>query len=135
MTILHTNIDDDSDDSCIFATKTSTDQKKPIPQWARSKFKMNTSSIITRGSNLWTINTLKLSFFFFFSLENELQIAICNQIYFHRNPSEIFGNTIDCSPAHLRTILHSMLPNVELIDDDLHQSTSIPINSNKSILV
>jgi hypothetical protein len=72
---------------------------------------------------------------FFCSLENELQIAICNQLYFHRNPSEIFGNTIDCSPANLRTILHSMLPNVELIDDDPHHSTSIPINSNKSILV
>lgn len=70
-----------------------------------------------------------------FLLENELQIAICNQIYFHRNPSEIFGNTFDCSPAHLRTILHSMLPNVQLIDDDLQQSISIPINSNKSILV
>jgi hypothetical protein len=78
-------------------------------------------------------NTLKFSSFFF--LENELQIAICNQIYFHRNPSEIFGNTIDCSPAHLRTMLHSMLPNVQLIDDDLHQLTSIPMNSNKSILV
>jgi len=70
-----------------------------------------------------------------FFLENELQIALCNQLYFHRNPSEIFGNTIDCSPAHLRTILHSMLPNVQLIDDDRRQSTSIPINSNKSILV
>lgn len=60
---------------------------------------------------------------------------MCNQIYFHRNPSEIFGNAFDCSPAHLRTILHSMLPNVQLIDDDLQQSISIPINSNKSILV
>ena len=60
---------------------------------------------------------------------------MCNQIYFQRNPSEIFGNTIDCSPAHLRTILHSMLPNIELIDDDLPQSTSIRINSNQSILV
>ena len=69
----------------------------------------------------------------FFLLENELQIAMCNQIYFHRNPSEIFGNTIDCSPAHLRTILHSMLPNVQLIDDD--RSSFIPFNSNKSILV
>jgi hypothetical protein len=69
---------------------------------------------------------------FFFSIENELQIAICNQLYFHRNPSEIFGNTMDCSPAHLRTILHSMLPNVELYDDNLHQS---PRNSNKSILI
>jgi hypothetical protein len=41
MTILHMNIDDDDDDdddSLIFATKTSTNQKKPIPQWARSKF-------------------------------------------------------------------------------------------------
>ncbi|CAF0820377.1 unnamed protein product [Rotaria sp. Silwood1] len=102
MTILHMNIDDDNDDNSIFATKTSTYQKKPIPQWAR---------------------------------KNELQIAMCNQIYFHRNPSEIFGNTIDCSPAHLRTILHSMLPNVQLIDDDLQQTTSIPMNSNKSILV
>jgi hypothetical protein len=64
--------------------------------------------------------------------ENELQIAICNQLYFHRNPSEIFGNTMDCSPANLRTILHSMLPNVELYDDNLHQS---PYNSNKSILI
>ncbi|CAF0786363.1 unnamed protein product [Rotaria sordida] len=106
MTILHTNIDnanddddDDDDDTLIFATKTSTNQKKPIPQWAR---------------------------------KNELQIAICNQLYFHRNPSEIFGNTIDCSPAHLRTILHSMLPNVELLDDSVHQS---PCNSNKSILI
>ena len=65
-------------------------------------------------------------------LENELQIAICNQLYFQRNPSEIFGNTMDCSPAHLRTILHSMLPNVDLFDDNRHQST---INSNKSILI
>ncbi len=55
--------------------------------------------------------------------ENELQIAICNQLYFHRNPSEIFGNTMDCSPRHLRTIFHSMLPNVELS----------PNNSNKSL--
>ncbi|CAF3781227.1 unnamed protein product [Rotaria sordida] len=106
MTILNMNTDDENNDNSIFATKTSTHQKKPIPQWAR---------------------------------KNELQIAICNQIYFHRNPSEIFGNTIDCSPAHLRTILHSMLPNVQLIDDDddddLQQSTSIPMNSNKSILV
>ncbi|CAF2405632.1 unnamed protein product [Rotaria sp. Silwood2] len=104
MTILHMNIDDandddDDDNDLIFATKTSTNQKKPIPQWAR---------------------------------KNELQIAICNQLYFHRNPSEIFGNTMDCSPAHLRTILHSMLPNVELLDDSLHQS---PCNSNKSILI
>ncbi len=38
MTILHTNIDDEIDDNSIFATKTSTHQKKPIPQWARSKF-------------------------------------------------------------------------------------------------
>jgi len=36
MTILHANIDDDIDDSSIFATKSSTHQKKPIPQWARS---------------------------------------------------------------------------------------------------
>ncbi|CAF0962672.1 unnamed protein product [Adineta ricciae] len=103
MTILHMNFDDESDESSIFATKSSTHQKKPIPQWAR---------------------------------KNELQIAMCNQIYFHRNPSEIFGNTIDCSPAHLRTILHSMLPNVQLLDDDLPRPTNpIPINSNKSILV
>ncbi|CAF1156529.1 unnamed protein product [Adineta steineri] len=105
MTILHMNIDDaddddDDDDSLIFATKTSTNQKKQIPQWAR---------------------------------KNELQIAICNQLYFHRNPSEIFGNTIDCSPTHLRTILHSMLPNVDLFDDSLpHQSLN---NSNKSLLI
>jgi hypothetical protein len=84
---------------------------------------------------LWKITLEKNKNLFFRFVENELQIAICNQIYFHRNPSEIFGNTIDCSPAHLRTILHSMLPNVQLIDDDLHQSISIPINSNKSILV
>jgi len=71
----------------------------------------------------------------FFFIENELQIAMCNQIYFHRNPIEIFGNSIDCSPAHLRTILHSMLPNVQLIDDDQHLPTSIPWNSNQSILV
>ncbi|CAF4120944.1 unnamed protein product [Rotaria socialis] len=103
MTILNANVDDDNDDNSMFATKTSTHQKKPIPQWAR---------------------------------KHELQIAMCNQIYFHRNPSEIFGNTIDCSPANLRTILHSMLPNVQLIDDDhQQQSISIPINSNKSILV
>ncbi len=129
MTILHMNIDDEIDDNSIFATKTSTHQKKAIPQWARSKFNMITSMI------KFVKNNTRKNFFFF--LENELQIAICNQIYFHRNPSEIFGNTIDCSPAHLRTILHSMLPNVQLIDDDLHQSTStsIPINSNKSILV
>ncbi|CAM4829637.1 unnamed protein product [Rotaria magnacalcarata] len=102
MTILHMPMDDDDtdddEDDFIFATKTSTNQKKPIPEWAR---------------------------------RNELQIAICNQIYFHRNPSEIFGNSMDCSPAHLRTILHSMLPNVELLDDNLHQS---PRNSNKSLL-
>jgi hypothetical protein len=88
---------------------------------------------VSDKSHLNIYRFLFFFFFFAFSLENELQIAICNQIYFHRNPSEIFGNTIDCSPAHLRTILHSMLPNVQLIDDDLHQS--IPINSNKSILV
>jgi hypothetical protein len=94
MTILHMNIDDidndvDDDDSSIFATKTSTNQKKQIPEWARSKFKL---------FNLSTSNNL-----------------------FHL-----------CSPAHLRTILHSMLPNVELFDDSLHQS---PTNSNKSILI
>ena len=44
MTILHMNIDDDDDDddededdSPMFATKTSTNQKKQIPHWARSK--------------------------------------------------------------------------------------------------
>jgi hypothetical protein len=36
MTILHPNIDDEIDDNSIFATKTSTHQKKTIPQWARS---------------------------------------------------------------------------------------------------
>jgi hypothetical protein len=41
---------------------------------------------------------------------------------------------MDCSPAHLRTILHSMLPNVELFDDNLHLHQS-PRNSNKSILI
>lgn len=38
MTILHTNIDDETDDNSFFAIKTSTHQKKTIPQWARSKF-------------------------------------------------------------------------------------------------
>ena len=71
-----------------------------------------------------------------FHLENELQIAICNQLYFHRNPSEIFGNSTDCSPANLRTILHSMLPNVQLMDEDrLKSPSSIPINNHQSILV
>jgi hypothetical protein len=39
MTILHTQIDDDDEieDNSIFATKTSTHQKKTIPQWARSE--------------------------------------------------------------------------------------------------
>jgi hypothetical protein len=37
MTILHTHIDDEIDDNSIFASKTSTHQKKAIPQWARSK--------------------------------------------------------------------------------------------------
>jgi hypothetical protein len=68
-----------------------------------------------------------------FCLENELQIAMCNQLYFQRNPSEIFGKSMDCSPAHLRAILHSMLPNVELVDENVHQSATI--NSNKSILI
>ncbi|CAF0875289.1 unnamed protein product [Adineta ricciae] len=103
MTILHLNIDDDDDDddddSLTFATKTSTNQKKPIPQWAR---------------------------------KNELQIAICNQLYFHRNPSEIFGDSMDCSPAHLRTILHSMLPKVQLLDDSFHETLN---NSNKSLFI
>lgn len=42
MTILHMNIDDDDndDEDLIFATKSSTNQKKQIPQWARSKFKI-----------------------------------------------------------------------------------------------
>jgi hypothetical protein len=37
------NIDDDNDedDSLIFTTKSSTNQKKQIPQWARSKFNFN----------------------------------------------------------------------------------------------
>jgi len=44
MTILHMNIDDidnddDDDIDSIFATKSSTNQKKQIPQWARSKYK------------------------------------------------------------------------------------------------
>jgi hypothetical protein len=39
------NIDDEIDDNSIFAKKTSTHQKKAIPQWARSKFKMITSKI------------------------------------------------------------------------------------------
>ena len=121
MTILHMNIDDmdddDDDDNSIFAIKSSTNQKKPIPQWARSKLKTKL-----------LISIFKNNIF----IENELQIAICNQLYFQRNPSEIFGNTIDCSPAHLRTILHSMLPNVELFDETFHQSTN---NSNKSILI
>jgi hypothetical protein len=38
MTILHMDINDDEDDSFIFATKSSTNQKKEIPQWARSKY-------------------------------------------------------------------------------------------------
>lgn len=43
MTVLHMpfdndDTDDDEDDDLIFATKTSTNQKKPIPQWARSIF-------------------------------------------------------------------------------------------------
>ena len=41
MTILHMNIDDesddDSDDNTMFATHTSTQQRKAIPQWARSE--------------------------------------------------------------------------------------------------
>lgn len=123
MTILHVNFndeddDDDDDDSLFFASKTSTNQKKPIPQWARSK-----RNIIC----LLPALTLLLS-----SSENELQIAICNQLYFHRNPSEIFGNSMDCSPAHLRTILHSMLPNVQLLDDSFHQPLN---NSNRSLFV
>lgn len=34
----HDDDNDDVDDDSLFATKTSTNQKKPIPQWARSKF-------------------------------------------------------------------------------------------------
>ena len=45
MTILHLNMDDDIDEdeeeNSIFATKTSTHQKKTIPQWARSKIETN----------------------------------------------------------------------------------------------
>ena len=40
MTILHLNLDDEgdnSDDNTMFASKTSTHQKKSIPQWARSE--------------------------------------------------------------------------------------------------
>ena len=125
MTILHMDLEDDDNeqDSSIFATKSSTQHKKPIPQWARSTF-------------LFTLR-MKLINIFFCSVENELQIAICNQLYFHRNPSEIFGNSSDCSPAHLRTILHSMLPNVQLIDDDrpITSSSSLSINNHQSILV
>ena len=50
MTILHMNIDDNDDDdeqneeNSIFATKTSTQQKKPIPQWARSMFRLLSNS-------------------------------------------------------------------------------------------
>lgn len=103
MTILHLNFDDDYEDS-TFTKRTNNHQKKEIPQWAHSMlsfvFVHSTSSCCLR-----------------ICLEHELEIAICNQLYFHRNPSEIFGNPIDCSPNHLRTILHSMLPNVELFDD------------------
>lgn len=115
MTILHMNFDDESEeeDDSLFASKTSTNQKKPIPHWARS-------------NAIFPPEFFNLSVSF--RAENELQIAICNQIYFHRNPSEIFGNSIDCSPSHLRTILHSMLPNVDLFDDG-------PRNSNKCLLV
>jgi hypothetical protein len=51
MTILHMNIDDESDDNSIFATKTSTHQKKAIPQWARS----NTSSILIGGNEIFSL--------------------------------------------------------------------------------
>lgn len=41
MTILHANFDDEDEDQdegdAIFATKSSTNQKKQIPQWARSE--------------------------------------------------------------------------------------------------
>jgi hypothetical protein len=40
MTILHANVNDDDDDdnenNSIFACQTSTNQRKAIPQWARS---------------------------------------------------------------------------------------------------
>lgn len=111
----HDDDNDDVDDDSLFATKTSTNQKKPIPQWARSKF-------------IWISHLCLIDLAFFVFLENELQIAICNQIYFHRNPSEIFGNSMNCSPSHIRTILHSMLPNVDLFDD-------LRCNSNKPILI
>lgn len=49
MTVLHMpfdndDTDDDEDDDLIFATKTSTNQKKPIPQWARSIFFLSAST-------------------------------------------------------------------------------------------
>ena len=39
MTILHVDFEDehDDEDSFFYATKSSTNQKKQIPQWARSK--------------------------------------------------------------------------------------------------
>lgn len=46
MTVLHMNLDDESDDSLIFAAKTSTNQKKAIPQWARSECDMDTIFVI-----------------------------------------------------------------------------------------
>jgi hypothetical protein len=51
MTILHTHIDDEIDDNSIFASKTSTHQKKAIPQWARS----NTSSILIGGNEIFSL--------------------------------------------------------------------------------
>jgi hypothetical protein len=43
----------------IFATKTSTNQKKPIPQWARSKFQWISSShnpLISHFKRKWITN-------------------------------------------------------------------------------
>lgn len=52
MTILHMNIDDDDndDEDLIFATKSSTNQKKQIPQWARSKFNSDIQFILLFSS-------------------------------------------------------------------------------------
>lgn len=124
MTILHMDFEDDQDDddSFFYATKSSTNQKKQIPQWAKSK------SLSFFFRLIQSIEIISLI------VENELQIAICNQIYFHRNPSEIFGNSMDCSPAHLRTILHSMLPKVNFFDENFHPTSSSG-NSNQSILI
>lgn len=50
MTILHMDFEEeeDDDDSFFYATKTSTNQKKPIPQWARSMFLLRKSICIDR---------------------------------------------------------------------------------------